>query len=70
MNLKEYLKKERRTQVWLADQMHLTRATIYNYCHKKRTPSYHVCKMIEAVTKGEVGPKDFGYEEKSNGPKT
>lgn len=59
MNLKSYLELRRIPKKFFAEELGISKATIYNYLSGKRTPPAETIKIIEMKTKGQVTMEDF-----------
>jgi len=54
MNIKEYLCRHDLTQVAFAKKLSITATHLSLITKKKRTPSIHLARRIEAITEREV----------------
>tara|TARA_R100000808_G_C2123555_1_gene134272 strand:+ start:225 stop:416 length:192 start_codon:yes stop_codon:yes gene_type:complete len=63
MKLAEWLQKERRTQVWFAEQIGKHPNTIARYISGDRFPARKTMAKITEVTKGRVTHRDFLFFE-------
>jgi len=63
MKLKDWLEKEKLTNVWLANKLKVTPQSVSNYKRDVYLPSALAIQEIERLTNGEVTKDDFTPKE-------
>ena len=59
MKLAEWLDKEGKSRMWLAEQLGLSVRQIHRLCSGASKPNLKTALVIEKLTNGEVKPSDF-----------
>ena len=52
--IKEILKEQNKTQVWLAHELNKSYAVVTNYCNNKKQPSIIVLSKIALILKVDI----------------
>lgn len=59
MQLKEWIKKENKTQQEVADALNVAQGLVSSWCNGERLPRPENMQKITEYTGGEVTPNDF-----------